>query len=105
MPDGYAPAPIAYFGACGSKPQCTQSSDCTPENGYTPPSGFTHGECAFPVLDGCAARGVCVDPFPQCNSLVDIVGCACDGTDVHMHCGYPANEYAPKPLAHRGACN
>jgi hypothetical protein len=103
-PAGYAPKPIAHVGACGTKAQCSQDTDCVPANGYTPPDGFTHGECAYLQADGCAARGQCEDPFPMCDDLIVVPGCACDGTTVKMGCGYPSKEFAPKPLAHLGAC-
>ncbi|HEY4121004.1 MAG TPA: hypothetical protein VGM56_24240 [Byssovorax sp.] len=104
LPNGYAPVPIAHTGPCTDVTPCTTSDDCTAANGYTPPSGFTRGECAYPVADGCAAQGQCVDPFPMCDSDVDVVACGCDGTRIDMYCGYPAHEYAPKPLDHYGPC-
>jgi hypothetical protein len=104
LPNGYAPVPIAHTGPCTDVVPCTTSDDCTAANGYSPPSGFTRGECAYPVADGCAAEGQCVDPFPMCDSDVDVVACGCDGTRIDMYCGYPAHEYAPKPLDHYGPC-
>jgi hypothetical protein len=71
---------------------CTTDGDCA-----------TGMVCAFAVSDACAAQGKCVQPSQGCFCASD--SCACDGTTVQVGCAAQLpSGYAPKPIAHDGAC-
>jgi hypothetical protein len=102
-PYGYAPTPIAHFGACEGPPTPTPLPTPSPSCSLDRDCGS--GEvCAFAEKDGCSAVGACIpaNGGPVCNSYTP--GCACDGTVVNLSCnGYPPG-YEPKPILHAGAC-
>jgi hypothetical protein len=71
---------------------CIHSSDCS-----------IGTACAYPMADGCAAKGHCVDDTgPLCNSFSP--GCACDGTTINIVCNGLPDGFATKPLASKGQC-
>jgi hypothetical protein len=73
--------------ACASSgyPPCTSSCD-------------SHSECAYPIADGCHAKGVCVPlPFPVPPCPAGPAYCGCNGSLVYGQCDLPAG-YAPAPV-------
>jgi hypothetical protein len=71
---------------------CTKGTDCG-----------TGQSCAFPMSDGCAAKGQCVaNTGPLCNSFSP--GCACDGTTINIACTGLPDGYATAPFAYKGQC-
>ena len=96
LPNGYASKPFAHTGACsdagGGGGACKTDGDCG--------AGQIYG---FPESDGCSAAGACF-PAPEvvCNAYSP--GCACDGSEVNIACNGLPSGYAPRPLAHQGAC-
>jgi hypothetical protein len=81
-------------GSSGDGGPCRVNADC----------GTTQF-CAFKIGDGCTATGTCFDAAPpgfECPQVYS-PGCACDGTEINVACGYPAG-YDSQPVAHTGAC-
>jgi hypothetical protein len=71
---------------------CTTSADCA--------SGLL---CAFAISDACGAQGTCLPQSQGCFCAAE--ECACDGTTVEVGCAAQLpSGYAPKPIAHDGAC-
>ena len=72
----------------GTRTGCTSDSECG-----------SNETCGFLASDACQATGQCVATSGGvCES--EVLGCACDGTEVAIGCDH----YASKPVAHTGAC-
>jgi hypothetical protein len=74
-------------------------------------SGCTGGQvCAYPIADGCSAKGQCVSPPAPlgCNAICELHGCGCDGagTVTWAGCCSPAlpEGYAPAPVTSSQTC-
>jgi len=59
--------------------------------------------CAFPIADGCHAKGTCVQPDVTCMNDGPAV-CACDGSIVGLACIYGAGN-APAPVVSKNPCS
>jgi hypothetical protein len=73
---------------------CVTSADCAEGS-----------VCGYPLNDGCAGQGTCLDEASPCTIAAED-GCACDGTVINItscNVGLPGG-YTTKPLAYAGAC-
>lgn len=88
-----SPKPIANVGACivPSGGPCNGPDDCDPR-----------ALCAFPIADGCSAKGTCVLPDARCDRP-GATACACDGTPVGLACIYGQGN-APAPVMSTSPC-
>jgi hypothetical protein len=104
---------VALDAGCNSSSDCpngdcSQSSPCMDGNGQCADAAIQTGNpcngpsdcdpaalCAFPIADGCNAKGVCVADSPPCTAP-PAIACACDGTPIGLSCIYgPGRAAAP----------
>jgi hypothetical protein len=73
-------------------PNCSADADCGPGS-----------MCGFLESESCSAMGTC---FQSPGSMCELYapGCACDGSTINIACTGLPDGWAPRPLAHTGAC-
>ncbi len=87
------PVPVKSAGQCPTPTggACVTGDDCDPT-----------ALCAFPIADGCDAKGVCVAPDRTCTTPSH-VACGCDGLPVGLACIFGSGK-APAAVRSMSAC-
>jgi hypothetical protein len=88
------PVPVLADGYCATPVggDCSSQSDCDPT-----------ALCAYPIADGCGAKGKCVEPDRTCMAPTK-PACSCTGETIEISCTFGAGNAVAR-VASMGACD